>query len=150
MQHIDAAGKDIIPGAFFVYATRIADRSHLQFGRVVELKQVPRDYGQREGKPKIGAITVQLGWRDDKWEATGKGRVQTIERLDAVLVVPRTTLHPAMLAAIEPAYKQAKAQLPRPIKVAPERVRQDNASGPDATDYGLHSMVEGNRSPEQC
>jgi hypothetical protein len=129
-KHSDAAGKDIKPGSYFVYATRIADRSHLQFGRVVELKGTA-------DRAKIGAITAQLGFWPVKWEATGKGRVQTIERLDALLVVPLTTLHPAVVDAIAQPYKLAKAKLkigklPGPI--------------PDP----IHAMVEGNCSDEQC
>lgn len=109
MKHIDAAGKDITPGAYFVYSTRIADRAHLQFGRVLELKTGERGY-PTSTIPKIGAITVNnaFAWRGDGWRACGNGRVQTLERLDALLVVPRTSLSPDILAAIERAYKAAR------------------------------------------
>lgn len=138
--HKDAAGKPIKVGDYFTYATKIADRSHLQFGRVVELTGGEPVYPE-EGittRAKIKAITVQRHWSTGTWVACKGGAAITIERLDATLVVPKSSLDRTVYETIADAFDAARELARRKANKAAAkaaskpRTRADNASGPDS------------------
>ncbi len=127
--HKDATGRPIARGAYIAYAVGVGSGGGIKFGRVVKLKEkdvefnrydpsVPGNYTKvTETHYSVQIISAERQWKippggkyDDgkhEWCVQGKkddaklARVQSIERLDRVVVLEPDQMHPEAREVID-------------------------------------------------
>src|SRR6478735_7231842 len=121
MSHKDATGRPIEKGSYIAYAVTKGSRGGMNFGAVVQLKQktdtrniydhITKTYHLEQFTVyKVQIISAALGYEGaypngkPKWVASGKipdklARVQTIDRLDRVIVLDPHQINPEVKEA---------------------------------------------------
>lgn len=100
--HRDIAGNQIKLDDFVLYATTQGHSSTLKFGRVSRLADRPSAYVVNSpGKmfPTLRLITVSRHW-NGTWHLQKNGREVTVDRLEQVMIVPRASVPPDVLALL--------------------------------------------------
>lgn len=106
-QHVDIAGRPIVPGTYVAYATEAGGSPNIRFGRVVELRSHAGYMGRMEAE--IAVLGARWGW-DGVWTRGKRGGAITISHLDRVLVIPQEAVPPAALALLLEAVPQKKGR----------------------------------------
>ncbi len=109
--HKDATGRQIEKGSYIAYVVTTGSRAGIKFGRVTKLKEKVEERSRYDTASQtyqpvtetdytIQIISVEKGWRtQNKWDLQGKregrpAKVQSVERLDRVIVLEAHQMHP--------------------------------------------------------
>lgn len=109
--HKDATGRPIEKGSYVAYVVTTGSRAGIKFGRVTKLKETSKERSKYDTASQtyqpvteidytIQIISVEKGWRtQNKWDIQGKregrpAKVQSVERLDRVIILDPHQMHP--------------------------------------------------------
>lgn len=125
IMHLDATGRTITKGAYVAYSVASDSRSGIKFGAVVKLKQKETTHnewdasiGTYKSVPKTeytvsiivaersSTIDATTGVRSYGWTVKSNGpdkpaKIQSIERLDRMILLDASQMNPDILAVID-------------------------------------------------